>query len=144
MDDIVCEKIRVNQGLNIRRIRTAKQIKQESLAQKIGIAQQTMSKYENQEIVDEEVLTKCANALNVPVDLIKNMPAAEDAPIQYFNNITFNNAPLSANSPIMGMNNTQSNLTYNYSEKVILKALQNEVERLNKEITDLKNKENKA
>ena len=138
--DTVCEKIKVNQGLNIRRIRTASQIKQDVLAREIGVAQQTMSKYENQEVVDEDILNKCAEVLNVPVELLKNMPSSQDAPIQYFNNVHFVN---SSNSPIMGENGTQTNNAY-YSEKVIFKALQDEVERLKRENDALKAKQDKV
>lgn len=137
--DTTCERIKVNQGLNIRRIRAAKQMKQETLAQKLGVAQQTMSKYENQEVVEEEILNKCAQVLDVPVDLLKNMPATEDAPIQYFKDVTFTN---STNAQIMGASGTQNNHAY-YSEKVILKALQDEVERLKTENDELRSEQNK-
>lgn len=141
--DTVCERIKVNQGLNIRRIRTASQIKQETLAQEIGVAQQTMSKYENQEVVDEDILNKCAEAMDVPVELLKNMPATEYAPIQYFKDVTFNNAPLSTIGSNTG-NVSHNTPTYNYSEKIILKALQDEVERLKQENSALKAKQNKV
>ena len=138
MED-VCEKIKVHQGLNIRRIRTASQIKQETLAQKIGVAQQTMSKYENQEIVDEEVLDKCAKALEVPVDLLKNMPSSQEAPINIFKDVNFNTAPVNT----IGIGNMYSNFTNNYSEKIILKVLQDEVNRLKKENDELKSGQGK-
>lgn len=138
MED-VCEKIKVHQGLNIRRIRTASQLKQETLAQRIGVAQQTMSKYENQEVVDEEVLDKCAEALEVPVDLLKNMPSSQEAPINYFKDVNFNTAPVNT----IGIGNMYSNFTNNYSEKIILKVLQDEVNRLKKENEELKSGQSK-
>lgn len=138
MED-VCEKIKVHQGLNIRRIRTASQLKQETLAQRIGVAQQTMSKYENQEVVDNEVLSKCAEALKVPVELLKNMPATEDAPVQYFKDVNFTNSAM--NGYVMGGSTSTQNLYY--SEKVILKALQEEVERLKRENEEIKSGQSK-
>lgn len=128
----ICEKMKVHQGYNIRRIRAASQIKQEILAQKIGIAQQTLSKYENQAIVDEEVLNKCAEELDVPVDLLKNMPYSQEAPIHYFKDVNFINSVMDANM-----------FTINYSEKVIMKALQDEVDKLKKENDALKAGRNK-
>lgn len=132
--DTVCEKeVRVHQGLNIKRIRMASQMKQEILAQKIGVVQQTMSKYENQEIVEDEILDKCAKALEVPVELLKNMPATESAPIQIFKDVNFNNAPFSVVDLSAQNNQPYNRNTYNYSEKVIYKALQDEIERLKSE-----------
>lgn len=133
--DTVCERVKVNQGLNIRRIRTTVQMKQETLAQKIGVAQQTMSKYENQEVVDEEILNKCAQVLDVPVELLKDMPSSQDAPIHYFKDVNFVNSP-----NLIGTHGSQTN---NYSEKIIFKALQDEVEKLKKENDELKSGQNK-
>lgn len=138
--DTICERVRVDQGLNIRRIRSTIQMKQDTLAQKIGVAQQTMSKYESQEVVDEEILNKCAHALDVPVELLKSMPAAENVPIQYFKDVNFIN---SAMNGYVTENSTSTQNLY-YSEKIILKALQDEVERLKQENEKLKSGQNKA
>lgn len=132
MNDSVCE-VRVHQGLNIRRIRSTFQIKQEALAQKLGIAQQTMSKYENQEVVDEDVLEKCAKALDVPVNILKNMPSTQDAPMHIFKDVSFVNSASSSYG---------SYFTFNYGEKIMLKALQNEVNRLKEENEKLKSGKN--
>lgn len=135
MEDI-CEKIKVHQGYNIRRIRAASQMKQETLAQKIGIAQQTLSKYENQAVVDEEILNKCAKELEVPVDLLKTMPSAQEAPINYFKDVYFINSA-------MGASTNYGEPTINYSDKVIIKALQDELDKLKKENEALKAEQNK-
>lgn len=134
MED-VCERIKVHQGYNIRRVRAASQIKQEILAQKIGVAQQTLSKYENQEVVDEEILNKCAKELDVPVDLLKNMPYSQEAPIHYFKDVNFINSAMGGSYGDV--------FTYNYSDKVVMKALQDEINRLKKENEALKAERNK-
>ena len=83
--ETVCEdKIRVNQGLNIRRIRTAKQMKQDTFAQKLGVTQQMVSLYEGQEVVDDQILEKCATALEVPIEVLKNLPAEEGGTVVIF------------------------------------------------------------
>lgn len=59
-------------GRNISRIRELRQMKQEALAQAIGVSQQTISAIENCESVDEERLQEIAKALGVSVEGIKN------------------------------------------------------------------------
>lgn len=59
-------------GRNISRIRELRQMKQEALAQAIGVSQQTISTIENSESVEEERLYEIAKALGVSVEGIKN------------------------------------------------------------------------
>ncbi len=59
-----------NHGLNIRRIREGKRMKQETLAERIGISQSALSNYENKEQLDNETIEKIAKGLEVPVDAI--------------------------------------------------------------------------
>ena len=47
-------------------------IKQDNLADLLNVVQQTVSRYESEEKLDDDVLNKCAKALNIPVDAIKN------------------------------------------------------------------------
>lgn len=74
-------------GRNISRIRELRQMKQEALAQAIGVSQQTISTIENSESVDEDKLQQIAEALGVSAEAIKNF--SEDAVLNIINN-TFN------------------------------------------------------
>lgn len=78
-------------GRKISRIRELRDMKQEALAQALGISQQTISAIENSETVEEERLVEVAKALGVTVDAIKNF--SEEAAINYFN--TFNDTKAS-------------------------------------------------
>lgn len=59
-------------GRKISKIRELRGMKQEALAMAIGVSQQTISNIENSEEVEEEVLVKIAEALEVSVDGLKN------------------------------------------------------------------------
>jgi transcriptional regulator with XRE-family HTH domain len=59
-------------GHKIERIRELRGMKQETLASALGISQQAISKMEASEQIDDDRLQKVANALNVPVEAIKN------------------------------------------------------------------------
>ncbi|MFH6992458.1 helix-turn-helix domain-containing protein [Flavobacterium sp. FlaQc-48] len=73
-------------GRKISRIRELRDMKQEALAQALGISQQTISAIENSETVEEERLIEVAKALGVTVEAIKNF--SEELAINYFNNFT--------------------------------------------------------
>jgi transcriptional regulator with XRE-family HTH domain len=72
-------------GRKISRIRELKDMKQEALAQALGMSQQSVSAMENSETVDEEKLKEVAKVLGMTVEAIKNF--SEEAVINYFNNI---------------------------------------------------------
>jgi len=74
-------------GRNISRIRELRQMKQEALAQAIGVSQQTISAIENSDTVEEDKLQQIAEALGVTAEGIKNF--SEDAVLNIINN-TFN------------------------------------------------------
>ncbi|WP_412476764.1 helix-turn-helix domain-containing protein [Flavobacterium sp. TBRC 19031] len=71
-------------GRNISRIRELRQMKQEALAQAIGVSQQTISAIENSESVEEDKLKQIAEALGVSSEAIKNF--TEEAVFNYFTN----------------------------------------------------------
>lgn len=71
-------------GRNISRIRELRDMKQEALAQAIGVTQQTVSFIENSATVEEEKLQRIAEALGVTAEAIKNF--SEEELITYFNN----------------------------------------------------------
>lgn len=79
-------------GRNISRIRELRQMKQEALAQAMGVSQQTVSNLENSETIDEDKLLEVAKALGVTTEAIKNF--SEENVINYFNtfNETVNNS----------------------------------------------------
>ncbi|MFH6956526.1 helix-turn-helix domain-containing protein [Flavobacterium aquidurense] len=75
-------------GRKISRIRELRDMKQEALAQALGMSQQTISTIENSETVDEEKLIEIAKALGVTAEAIKSF--SEENMINYFN--TFNDS----------------------------------------------------
>jgi transcriptional regulator with XRE-family HTH domain len=77
-------------GRKISRIRELKDMKQEALAQALGISQQTISALENSETIDEERLAEVAKALGVSAEAIKNF--TEENMITYFNNFYDNSS----------------------------------------------------
>ncbi|MFH7018143.1 helix-turn-helix domain-containing protein [Flavobacterium sp. FlaQc-47] len=87
-------------GRKISRIRELKDMKQEALAQALGISQQTISAIENSETIDDERLLEVAKALGVSIEAIKNF--SEEGMISYFNSFY-------DNSSVNGSVNTNSN-----------------------------------
>jgi len=73
-------------GRNISRIRELKGMKQEMLAEAIGVSQQTVSSIEGSEEIDTKKLEQIAKALGVTIEAIENF--SEESIINYFN--TFN------------------------------------------------------
>ncbi|KIO52246.1 helix-turn-helix domain-containing protein [Flavobacterium hibernum] len=76
-------------GRKISRIRELRDMKQEALAQALGMSQQTVSAIENSETIEEEKLVEIAKALGVTAEAIKSF--SEENMITYFN--TFNDSP---------------------------------------------------
>jgi len=68
-------------GRKIEKIRRLREIKQETLANSLGISRQAVGKLEQAETIDEDRLAQIAEALGVTVEMIKNFN--EDA---MFNN----------------------------------------------------------
>jgi len=75
-------------GRKISRIRELRDMKQEALAQALGMSQQTVSAIENSETIDEEKLQAIAEILGVTVEGIKNF--SEEAVLNIIGN-TINN-----------------------------------------------------
>jgi len=59
-------------GRKIERIRELKGVKQDTLASKIGVSQQTISRIEQSAEVDEDKLKQIAEALGVSVETIRH------------------------------------------------------------------------
>lgn len=69
----VREKIQYEDlGDNIRHIRRILRLSQEGLADLMGCQQAYISTIENRKYLDEDIVKKVAEALNVPVELIEN------------------------------------------------------------------------
>jgi len=96
-------------GRKISRIRELRDMKQEALAQALGINQQAVSIMENSETIEEDKLIEVAKALGVTVEAIKNF--SEEGVINYFN--SFNEA---VNNSHFGSNNY---CTFNPLDKLI-------------------------
>lgn len=63
---------KVHHGRAVKRIREIMHIKQEVLADALGISQQSVSLLETKETIDSETLEQIAKTLKVPVEAIKN------------------------------------------------------------------------
>jgi transcriptional regulator with XRE-family HTH domain len=67
-----------------KRIRELRGVKQETLAYELGISQQSISKIEQSEVVEDITLERIAKVLGVQPDAIRNF--SEEAVFNYFNN----------------------------------------------------------
>ncbi|NUY82768.1 helix-turn-helix transcriptional regulator [Flavobacterium sp. MAH-1] len=99
-------------GRKISRIRELRGMKQEALAQALGVSQQTVSNMENSEDIDDVRLKDVAQALGVSLEAIKSF--SEENVINYFN--TFNDTDFS-NSHGAFAHNHQCN--FNPLDKVV-------------------------
>ena len=63
---------KAHHGRSVKRLREILGIKQEVLADGLGLSQQTISRIESQEELDDDMLYKISEVLNIPVDAIKN------------------------------------------------------------------------
>lgn len=77
-------------GRKISRIRELRGIKQEILASELGVSQQTVSRIEQSETIEDDVLENVAKILGVTSDAIKNF--SDEAVVNYFN--TFNDSSI--------------------------------------------------
>ncbi len=111
------EKPRVHQGHNLKRVRESKGLSQKDLEELVHLSQQTISRYEDKAVLDEEMLQRFSKALEVPVEVIKNME--EDNLVSFY---IENNTFAAGNN--FGINNT----TYNNPIEEILKLSNEKVE----------------
>lgn len=70
---------RNNHGANLKRWREWRGIKQEVLADEMGVSQATLSGYEKKDVLEPEVLEKATKALDIPIEAITELN--EGAPI---------------------------------------------------------------
>lgn len=81
-------------GRKISRIRELRDMKQDVLAEALGVSQQTISNIENSEDIEPETLIKIAEVLGVTPEAIENF--SEEAVFNILNN-TFNDSTLNNN-----------------------------------------------
>ncbi len=118
-------------GRKISRIRELRGMKQETLAQELGISQQAVSKLEQSEQVEDEKLEFVAKALGVSAEAIRNFN--EEAAIYNIQN----NSDTASNNSIV-------NYQFNPIEKIIelydalLKSEREKVELMQKMLDKLK------
>jgi transcriptional regulator with XRE-family HTH domain len=99
-------------GRNISRIRELLGMKQEILAEAIGVSQQTISGIEGSEEVETKKLAEIAKALGVTVEALENF--SEESVFNYFNNFYDN-----SNAGSASFNNHPNNCTFNPLDKVV-------------------------
>jgi transcriptional regulator with XRE-family HTH domain len=98
-------------GRKISRIRELRGIKQETLATELGVSQQTVSRMEQAETIEDDVLEKVAGILGVSSEAIRNY--SDEAAVNFFN--TFNDN--SINQGAVGSNNYHCN--FNPIDKLV-------------------------
>jgi transcriptional regulator with XRE-family HTH domain len=87
-------------GRNISRIRELRGMKQEALAEAIGVTQQTVSTIESSQELDFKRLDQIAKILGVTVEAIENF--SEESVFNFFNNF-YDNSSSQGNSFNQGM-----------------------------------------
>ena len=106
---------KVHQGLNVSKIRRYEDIKQEDLAEKLGVSQQFISQLEQQREIGRDYLVKIAAILKVAPEVIENM---EETPISIVvENNNFENG--SNNTGIGYVNEVNDNKIIHPVEKII-------------------------
>jgi transcriptional regulator with XRE-family HTH domain len=115
-------------GRKISRIRELRGMKQEALAAELGISQQAVSKLEQSENIEEEVLSKVAKVLGVTSEGVKNF--SEEGIFNYFNN--FNDSSTGAFNNYNCTFNPIDKIVALYEDKVALleRLLQSEREKV--------------
>jgi transcriptional regulator with XRE-family HTH domain len=119
-------------GRKISRIRELRGIKQETLATELGVSQQSVSRMEQSEALEDDVLEKIAKILGVTTEAIKNF--SEEAVVNFFN--TFNDN--SVNQGAVGSNNYHCNFNpidklvelFEENKKLYERLLQSEIDKV--------------
>lgn len=122
---------RNSHGANLKRWREWRGIKQEVLADKIGVSQATLSGYEKKDELEPEVLEKITKALDIPIEAITELN--EGALINIYSGTWQDNATAARSI---------QNQTFNPIDKIVelyerlLKAEQEKVAMLHEIIKD--------
>lgn len=105
---------KAHNGRAVKRIREILHIKQDVIADALGISQQSISLLETKETIDPETLEQIAKILKVPVDAIKSFD--EEAAVNFISN-TFNYS---------GLFNRDSTINFNPLDKYVELVEKNE------------------
>ena len=91
----------VHHGRNIKRLREMLGIKQDVIASALNISQQAVSEFEKKATISDEMLERISNALNIPVEVIKNFneAAAINVIANTFNDVFNDNASFISYQP---------------------------------------------
>lgn len=109
MEDHIFTRKPLSMGQKVERIRMFRGIKQEYLANKLGISQPQVSKIEQQEEIEESLLNQIAEILGVTPETIKNFD--EDNLTYHINNqYNFYNTEIK--------DNATNNFVFNPIEKI--------------------------
>lgn len=119
--DAVGEKYKINHGANIRSIRCSKQLGQDVIAGKLGITEDDLCNYENRELLDEEVLTGFAEALDIPIEVLKYMPSEDHSKVQIFKDVNFTNSSVGL---------SHNSFTSYYNDPEVIQILKDNIELL--------------
>jgi transcriptional regulator with XRE-family HTH domain len=118
-------------GRKISRIRELRGMKQEALAAELGISQQAVSKMEQSEVVEEEVVEKIAKVLGVTAEAIHSY--SDEAVFNYFNNFSdhsVNQGPIGSHN-ICNFNPIDKLIeAYEENRKLYERLLQSEQEKV--------------
>ena len=109
MEEAIFNKKPLTIGQKVERIRTFRGFKQEYLASKLGVSQQTVSKIEQQEEIEDALLKQIAEALGVTPEVIRNF---DEDKITYIINHQYN----IYNNEIK--DNATNNFVFNPIEKI--------------------------
>ncbi|QJD95719.1 helix-turn-helix transcriptional regulator [Mucilaginibacter robiniae] len=104
-------------GRKISRIRELRGIKQETLATELGVSQQTVSRMEQSEVLEDELLEKVAKILGVPAEAIKNF--SEEAVINIISSTLHHTSGLVNYNPTFNFNPIDK-IVELYNDKVAL------------------------
>lgn len=116
-------------GHAMKRIRRDRGLSQKDLAALIGMSPQALSRYEAQEVVDDDILKQIAKGLNVSIDLIKELE--EDKSLAFYvqnNTFSGNNA-----TTTMNMHDSSADKSVNYQIDQNQKALLEEIRKNSEE-----------
>jgi transcriptional regulator with XRE-family HTH domain len=98
---------KVHHGRNIKRLREMLGVKQELIANELNMTQQAISKLEQKEQIEDEILDRVSKVLNIPLDAIKNL--SDEATTNYINTFYDN----------QGNGFFANNVTFNPIDKIV-------------------------
>lgn len=125
-------------GHAIKRFRHTLGIKQEVLAAELGISQTLVSNYEQKSVIEDDMIEKFANALNISPKLIKELE--EDPVTVIIENNTFEKGNMGNISTYYNIENLENTNTYNPIEQIM--ELCKEKENLYERMLELEKEKN--